>query len=150
MLGLLLAFLVQALLDRWPVHKLRTWAALFLSSLAALFASHQIADWDSLVASYMLIDGLAAWVVLIRPAGAAQKAIGLCYFVMILSHIGLVSASLGGRVDTASYDSLQGALGWAQFAILCLWSAWDVGKAIAHRLWSNRSLVASETLGGAN
>ncbi len=150
MLVLLVAFLVQGLLDRWPVHKIRTWIALFASSIAALIASHHVADWDGLMRSYILIDGLAAWVVLIRPAGAAQRAIGLCYFVMILSHIGLVGASLGGRVDTASYDSLQGALGWAQFAILCLWSAWDVGKAIVHRLWPDRLVVAPETLGGAD
>ena len=134
--------LVQRSADGWPVHKLRTWAAMAGSSAAAWAVGYQ--DLFSMLMAYIIIDFVAGRIVLIMPAGVAQKAIGFGYSVMILYHIGLALALLKGPVSTSSYDAFMTFAGWSQFAILLVWSGWDVGRAIVcctgvHRLIHARS-----------
>jgi hypothetical protein len=140
MLAVLAFMLMQRACDGWPVHKLRTWASMFASS--ALAWSIPYMSLTSIVACFIVIDTMAGFVVMVRPAGAAQKAIGFLYFIMILQHIAVAIASLKGPVNTASYEAGLTFAGWSQFAILLAWSGWDVGGFALHRLgrwWSGHS-----------
>ena len=131
--ALLLFMLLQRADGAWPLHKLRTWAALFCSSLAGWVAVSVYGGVP--VLSFIIIDILAGVAVLARPAGLAQRAIGLCYGVMILSHIGYKIALLWfeGVVSSTSYEAFMTFAGWAQLVILTAWSGWDVGRAVLHR-----------------
>jgi len=146
--AVLLFMLVQKAADGWPAHKLRTWAAMFCSSIAGWVA---VGVYGGIpVLSFVIIDILAGVAVLARPAGIAQRAIGLCYGVMILSHIGYKIALLwyNGVVSSTSYEALMTFAGWAQFVILTAWSGWDVGRAILHRLGFGRTVVDKTQAGG--
>jgi len=151
MMALLVFMLMQRAGDGWPVHKLRTWAAMMWSSFLA-WGAVMVPDATLMhvVLMFIAIDIVAGYIVMIRPAGHAQKAIGLCYMVMIFYHIGIAAASLYGPVFTDSYTAFLTATGWAQFAILTLWSGWDVGRACVHRLWPNRRQNTAEEIAGAN
>ena len=146
--AVLLFMLVQKAADGWPAHKLRTWAAIFCSSLAAWVAMWFYGGIP--VLSFVIIDILAGVAVLARPAGIAQRAIGLCYGVMILSHIGYKIALLwyNGIVSSTSYEALMTFAGWSQFVILTAWSGWDVGRAVLHRLGFGRTVVDKAQVGG--
>ena len=150
MLAVLLFMLLQRAEGSWPLHKLRTWAALFCSSLAGWFAVSFSGGVP--VLSFIIIDILAGVIVLARPAGLAQRAIGLCYGVMILSHIGYKIALLwfNGVVSSTSYEAFMTFAGWAQLVILTAWSGWDVGRAILHRVGIGRTLVDKTQTGGAS
>lgn len=150
MTGVLLFMLLQKAADGWPTHKLRTWAALFCSSLAGWVAVSVYGGVP--VLSFIIIDILAGVAVLARPAGLAQRAIGLCYGVMILSHIGYKIAVLwlDGAVSSTSYEAFMTFAGWAQLVILSAWSGWDVGRAILHRVGIGRTLVDKTQTGGAS
>ena len=136
--------------DVRPWHRVRTWIALFGAGFLGQYANATISNVDALMASYIALDLTAAAIVLVRPAGIAQKAIGFCFAVMVLAHIGVVSASAVGPINTVIYDDLNTRLGWAQFLVLLLWSCDDVGKAIVRRLWPVRSVANPETSGGAS
>ncbi len=146
--AVLLFMLLQRTDGAWPLHKLRTWAALFCSSLAGWIA---VANSEAVpVLSFIIIDILAGVVVLARPAGLAQRAIGLCYGVMILSHIGYKIALLyfQGVVSSTSYEAFMTFAGWAQLVILTVWSGWDVGRALLHRVGFRRTVVDQAKAGG--
>lgn len=147
MLALLVFMLMQRAADGWPVHKLRTWAAMMWSSGLA-WGAILVPDATLMhvVLMFIAIDIVAGYIVMIRPAGHAQKAIGLCYMVMIFYHIGVAAASLYGPVATESYTAFLSATGWAQLAILTLWSGWDVGRACLHRLGFNRHRNTAEEI----
>jgi hypothetical protein len=106
------------------------------------------ADW--LMLTYIALDLAAAGVVLVRPAGLAQKAIGFCFAVMVLAHVGVVIASISGSINTTNYDNLNMRLGWAQFIILLTWSCDDVGKAIYSRFRPIRFLANIKKTWGAD
>ena len=136
--------------DVRPWHRVRTWIALFGAGFLGQYANATISNVDALMASYIALDLTAAAIVLVRPAGIAQKAIGFCFAVMVLAHIGVVSASAVGPINTVIYDDLNTRLGWAQFLVLLLWSCDDVGKAVVRRLWPDRAVANPETSGGAS
>jgi hypothetical protein len=146
--AVLLFMLVQKAADGWPAHKLRTWAAMFLSSVAGWIAVGVYGGVP--VLSFIIIDILAGVAVLARPAGLAQRAIGLCYGVMILSHIGYKIALLrfDGVVSSTSYEAFMTFAGWAQLVILTVWSGWDVGRAVLHRVGLRRAVVDKAQAGG--
>lgn len=148
MLALLPFMLLQIMDGVWPLHKLRTWAALFCSSVAGYMVVTPHGGVP--VLSFIIIDILAGVIVLARPAGLAQRAIGLCYGVMILSHIGYKIALLwfDGVVSSTSYEAFMIFAGWAQFVILTAWSGWDVGRAILHRSGFVWHLVNKTQTGG--
>ena len=135
--------------DVRPWHRVRTWIALFGAGFVGHLANAQYGGTDRLMAAYIVIDLTAAAIVLVRPAGLAQKAIGFCFAVMVLAHIGMVIASVFGPANPASYDDLNMRLGWAQFLILLLWSCEDAGKAIVRRLWPMGAVASVEPTDGA-
>jgi hypothetical protein len=98
----------------WGQAKLRTWGALFGASLAALFAPF--------LSAFVVIDLVAAAVILRAPAGFAQRSIGALFVGMILFEIGFLLSE--GNQQGLMLSGLQ-ALGWAQWAILATWGAYD-------------------------
>lgn len=132
-----------------PWHRVRSWLALFAAGLLGHVANVNLGGTDWLMGAYIAIDLAAAGIILIRPAGIAQKAIGFCFAVMVLAHIGVLSASLSGPINTTTYNDLNVRLGWAQFLILLLWSCTDVGKAILRYLGFDRFVARFNTPSGA-
>lgn len=123
--------------------------ALFGAGLIGHSAHDALGGTEWLMPAYIAIDLAAAALILIRPAGIAQKAIGFCFAVMVLAHIGVVGASLSGPVHTAIYDDLNTRLGWAQFLILLMWSCTDVGKTALRSLGFDGLVARIDALGGA-
>jgi hypothetical protein len=134
MIALFPLILSQRLGGDWPVHKLRTWAALLGSSVAAWICTWRLGLLDAPVWLYILgfivIDIKAAQIVLRRPAGTAQYAIGMCYVLMLSYHAGVMWAALWGDADMTKYESFINFAGWGQFAILLVWSGRDVGGCV--------------------
>lgn len=97
--------------------KARTWLVLF----GAAFAGHFVAPGN--IWGFALIDGIAAALVLQRPRGETQRAIGLLFVAMLFTHVGFY---MGGRLQPGPYD-LEGyahfnrLLGWLQWAFLATW-----------------------------
>lgn len=113
--------------------RLRTWAALSLSSLAGLLLP------PVSVEAYIVVDLLAAALVLRRPAGCAQKVIGLLFAWMVTFHCGFI---VSGQHDWVSYYDRQAAIGWAQLACLAAWGLRDVGHTLVHR-WADGRVLHS-------
>jgi hypothetical protein len=132
-----------------PWHRVRTWLALAFAGVMGHVADYYLGSTEWLMASFILIDLAAAAVVLIRPAGVAQKAIGFGFAVMVLAHIGVLVATISGPINGIIYDDLNVRLGWAQFLCLLLWSCDDVGKAALLFLGFGGAVARLEALGGA-
>lgn len=116
---------------RWP--KLRTWAALVLSSLVAWAVTP--ATGDVPVREYALICLIGAFIVITRPAGQAQYAIGVLFMLMFGWNFGLLAGHLFGLNEWASGTSDVGYhlslfAGWMQAALIFSWGAVDGGKAV--------------------
>lgn len=104
----------------------RTWLVLFCAGFAGtLFAAE-------LIFAFAAIDGVAAAMVLKRPRGEAQRAIGLLFVGMLFVHLGfyLACRMQPGPHDFTVYAQINRLLGWLQWA--CLLS-WGVGYAVARR-----------------
>ena len=128
MLTLLPLICVQQ--GRVPTHKLRTWLALFAASIAAHVVTPAVGHVPLLW--YIVIDTAAAWIVLARPAGIAQKLIGLLFAAMVLFHVGVLMR--GAEHANGIYYAFQMSAGWAQFLVLAGWSGNDVGRSVWRRL----------------
>lgn len=103
----------------------RTWAALMVNSLlAGLFP---------VVAAFIVIDGLSAAVVLRRPMGLAQRAIGLLFAGMVLTHVGFL---LSPQASGLLHWQANMLIGWLQFGCLFLWGAFNAVEFVAGRLRS--------------
>lgn len=103
----------------------RTWAALMANSLlAGLFP---------FVAAYIFIDGIAAWAVLRRPMGLAQRAIGLLFAGMVLTHVGFL---LSPQASGLLHWQVNMLIGWLQFGCLFAWGAFNVVEFVAGRMRS--------------
>jgi hypothetical protein len=155
MLALLPLILLQRSCGAWPVHKLRTWAALLGSSAAAWFFAYLIADsyapmWLYGIA-FALFDLVAFRIITRRPAGVAQHYIGVICMLMFASSIGFSAACFWfrGDVDTLQYERILHLSGWGQFAILLAWSIVDVGGHFVHRLRRLGHLPNGQTPYGA-
>lgn len=109
----------------------RAWLALFGASCAALL----LAPFG--IFAYAAIDGIAAAIVLKRPRGEAQRAIGLLFVAMLFAHLGFYLAlrMQPGPHDYTAYVQFNQLLGWLQWA--CLLS-WGIGYAL-ERLRGARS-----------
>lgn len=129
----MLLILPLILIGSWRV-KLRSWGALMgasfiASQIPALPATGQAPV--SIIAAYMSIDFGAAMVVLSKPVGCAQRAIGVLFACMFLFHIGFL-ASAG---NAASYVMALSLFGWAQWACLVAWGLHDLGEIVARHRW---------------
>lgn len=148
MLGLLAFLLMHRLGGRWSIHKLRTWAALFFCSTLAGVVTPEHGTTPYL--SYVLLCGIAARVILLHPAGEAQRAIGLFFVAMVAFHTG--AATAGVPIAPEPYVWVLNMAGWAQFIILLVWSLWDAGLGKMVDVWSRRlgrPNLALSHLGGA-
>lgn len=110
--------------------KPRVWAVMLGASLAAAIFPHPPA--------WLMIDLLAGACVLRRPAGQAQRLIGLIFAGMAVFDIGFL---IGGGKDIASYTGFLACLGWVQFFILL---AWGLHDHFGHR-FRRAGLVRSQT-----
>jgi hypothetical protein len=105
--------------------KLRTWATMFVSSGATLFVPVGHAP------AYLAIDLISGALVLMRPAGLPQRAIGLLFAFMCMFDLGFILSGHPERMDT--YISANVLIGWLQWAILLAWGAYGVRQYLARR-----------------
>ena len=94
---------------------LRTWVALSGASVATFFVHDPV--------GFVAIDAIAAAVVVARPSGIAQKAIGVMFALMMV--FDLVYA----LTPQKNYDLFLWSLtvvGWVQWAILAGWTGYDL------------------------
>ena len=111
--------------------RLRVWLVMVASSLFASLVPYAPA--------WMGLDLLAGWLVMRRPAGEAQRFIGLLFAAMAMFDIGFI---IGGGSDRASYTGFLACLGWVQFLVLLIWGFHD---HFGHRFrlpWGHRAQAA--------
>lgn len=100
-------------------QKLRTWGAVIGSSLLA-------SVFPLTPPAYIAIDLLCGLLVLTRPAGTAQRAIGLLFAAMLIVDVGYC---ISPRADGGLlYYHVLSALGWLQWGVLAMWGARDAGE----------------------
>jgi len=120
-------------------QRIRTWGAMIVASFAA---------WAMPTApmpAYIAIDLLAGALVLIAPAGFAQRLIGLLFACMVMFHAGFLF-SIWWHHYTPSVDlylAAQKWVGWAQWAVLLGWGLVDAWEYLAGRLRPRRREMAS-------
>lgn len=119
--------------------KLRTWAALFCASCIAWLVPAMtigpVVD-SATVGRYIVIDAIAGSIVLVSPAGIAQKFIGAAFALMVSFHVGFLIADKPDA--TLEYLQWLSWAGWLQWAALAVWGIYDAGKAIAYRIRARR------------
>lgn len=121
-------------------HRLRAWLSVMASSLLALLVPHL-----SPVA-YFGIDMLCGAMVLARPAGCAQRAIGMLFACMAVFDIAYWVSPQIDRGELYYWGLMS--LGWAQWTILAVWGFYDTGKVIARRAgFSGRQVVGRASIG---
>ena len=101
----------------------RTWLILAGAALSAFL----LAPFG--IFAFAAIDAISGALVLKRPRGEAQKAIGLLFVAMLFTHLGFYFAIRlqPGPPDYSMYTTFNQALGWLQWS--CLFS-WGVGYAV--------------------
>jgi len=109
--------------------RLRTWSAMLASGLLGHWVSSLYA---APVLAFVVIDVLAALVILARPKGVFQHYIGCIYVGMICSHVGYIIASEPLAITV--YYGLLTAAGWLAWLLLFCWGAGDVGKRVGAHL----------------
>jgi hypothetical protein len=126
--------MVMVLPMMWGGAKPRAWAVVMLSSvLSALVGVLE-------PRVFLAIDLVCGALILARPAGCAQRAIGMLFAMMALFDVGyIISPRLDGG---AQYYTGLSALGWVQFAILAAWGAHDTGRLVVGRLGPSRHSLA--------
>lgn len=111
----------------------RTWAALAGASAAAWIVPDIVA--------YVIIDLIAAAIVVRHPRGLAQKAIGWLFVSMLLFEVGFI---LSPQNNPMTMWQIGVVLGWAQWGLLLSWGLYDrvglpdswlgnLGSALAYR-----------------
>jgi hypothetical protein len=121
---------------------LRTWAALLGASVATY--------WVQTPLGYLAIDAVAAAIVVARPSGLAQKAIGALFVCMVLFDLGFYLSPviadflnqfgfrLSEQADVELFRAVLTWIGWVQAAILAGWLGHDAWGR--YRNWSNPTL----------
>ena len=123
MLALLLFLLIDSKGAMGPKH--RVWLAMFGASLASLYVPF---PWG-----YLAIALVAGALVLKRPAGVAQRCIGLLFAGMAVFDIGYVA---GGAQSPGQFVQFMSLIGWLQFTILLLWGLHDRWGLDIRRAWA--------------
>ncbi len=123
---------ILPLMKRGP--KLRAWLAVAVASALAW-------EFPLTPEAYLAIDLGCGALVLAKPAGLPQKAIGLVFANMALIDAGyIVSPQLDHGI---LYYWIMLVLGWVQFAILAAWGAYDAGSYLYRRFGLDRRVLAS-------
>jgi hypothetical protein len=99
---------------QWTIA--RVFVAMALASGATYFTHDPLA--------WIVIDGLAAAIVMARPAALPQRLIGAAFVVMMCFSLGYY---LSPQVDGGTVYNWMNALGWFQWLILAGW--------ISHGIW---------------
>jgi hypothetical protein len=94
---------------------LRTWVALFAASVATYFVHTPL--------GYLVIDAVAASLIVARPSGLAQKAIGALFVSMVLFDLGFY---LSPQADENLFRTVLTGIGWIQWLILGAWGGYDL------------------------
>jgi len=102
----------------------RTWLALTLASIGAWLVND--------IAAYIVIDLLAASIVVARPSSLPQKLIGALFICMVLFDIGYY---LSPRADGELFLSVLTAIGWFQWFVLVGWAGHGAWRRYIH--WSD-------------
>jgi hypothetical protein len=71
---------------------------------------------------YLAIDAIAAAIVVARPAGLPQKAIGLLFVWMMMFDLGFL---LSPHAGWDLFAALSTGIGWLQWCILAGWEGHD-------------------------
>lgn len=121
-------------------QRFRTWGAMLLASIAALGVPVGYPP------CYIAIDLLAGALILVRPAGIAQRMIGLLFACMVMFHAGFWLATVVNPITPSIrlYLAAQRWVGWAQWAILLGWGAYDAWESLAGRRRADRRALAAE------
>jgi hypothetical protein len=103
---------------------LRVWLAMFGASVATFFVHDAV--------SYMAVDAIAAAIVMARPAGLAQRAIGALFIWMMMLDLGFYLSTHDGWELFVALSTLTG---WLQWLILGTWAGHDAWRR--YRLWAD-------------
>lgn len=103
---------------------LRAWVAMFGASVAAYFVRDPVA--------YIAIDAIAAALVMARPSGLPQRAIGALFVLMLMFDLGFY---LSPQANPGLFYMVLMALGWGQWAILAGWTGHDAWRN--YRGWAD-------------
>lgn len=103
---------------------MRTWAAVMGASVATFFVHDPI--------GFVAIDAIAAALVMARPNGLPQKAIGALFALMVMFDLGFY---LSPSADWALFSSVLTGIGWVQWLILAGWTGHDAWRN--YRGWSD-------------
>lgn len=121
-------------------HRARTWAVLFGNALVAMLLPPMS------VQAYIVLDAVCGALVMAKPAGCAQRAIGVMFAVMVLFHVGyLISGNPG---VSEYYWAFNVAVGWAQWGALLSWGIYDGTGYIVRHLRGRSRLVAGGKVDG--
>lgn len=93
---------------------LRTWVAMFGASVLAWVVQDVVA--------YIAIDAVCAAIIMARPSGLPQKAIGALFTLMVMFDLGFF---LSPSADWSLFAGALSAVGWVQWAILVGWTGHD-------------------------
>lgn len=113
--------------------KVHTWVALMVAGCIPWLLPAMA------VPAYIGVDAVAGAIVLRRPAGCAQRAIGACFALLVMFHVGFLASYAPG--NEYMYYQANTATGWAQFALLAVWGLADAGKAVLHWCRSRLGLL---------
>jgi hypothetical protein len=105
-------------------QKQRTWVAMFGASVATYFVHDPV--------GFLAIDAIAAAIVVARPSGLPQKAIGGLFVWMMMFDLGFL---LSPHAGWDLFFTLSTGLGWFQWMILAGWEGHDAWRR--YRNWSD-------------
>lgn len=105
----------------------RTAVALICAWLAAVVIAVTTGRYDMWLA-FIVIDAVAAWVVLAHPSSRPQAIIGLIFVIQISTH--LAYALVGSAVAQSMYLDMLAAGGWLQIATLAWGAIYGGGRKI--------------------
>lgn len=91
----------------------------------------------------ILIDGLAAAIILTRPAARFQSILGGFYLVQVSISCGYGLNEIKDMNDPLVYYAMVSCIGWLQILVLGSWGGADMLKRVVHRYRGMRVAVAS-------
>ncbi len=111
--------LIPVMFSRISKQWHRTWCALIWASIAANIDPENL--WANLA-----IDIIAGGIVMVCPAGNAQKAVAFCLLAMAVIDFGTAMAkpAYPGRLW---YWHMQNTFAWLEWAVLAAWGAHGLG-----------------------
>jgi len=110
----------------------------WLAGLAFVTLSGNATPW----AFNILIDGIAAAIILARPAAKFQSVLGAIYLAQISISCGYGLNEIKDTAEPLIYYNMLSLLGWLQLLILGGWGGADLAKRHTHRLRASHHALA--------